>query len=206
MVEIHGWMTGHGRIGTVVDDEDAEQEAAASGGPTTAGGGPSAASGDDMPSVDDRDWERVLGSWSAELDRAAWVTVSEAQAAAGVSRSALRSWYRRGEVPSRLVAGPHGPQRLVHLDTVLDRSSHTRRAERPPPAPPSPVPAEPSAMVETLHDLVDVIRQQAVERAERAEARADRLEEALLAARERAAAAEAERDLLREQLQRPDAG
>jgi hypothetical protein len=51
--------------------------------------------------------------------------VGQAEAETGVSRSALRSWYRNGEIPSRLVDGPNGPQRLVPFDLVVE----------PPPAP-----------------------------------------------------------------------
>src|SRR5258707_1171258 len=45
----------------------------------------------------------------------------------GVSRAALRSWYRTGQIPSRLVDGPHGPQRLVPLDLVAARAEASPR-------------------------------------------------------------------------------
>jgi hypothetical protein len=86
------------------------------------------------------EWEARLDSWRAELDLLAsatgttWVPLAEAEQQAGVSRSALRSWYRSGEITSRLVDGPHGPQRLVPLEAVLDRAERStrirRRAER----------------------------------------------------------------------------
>jgi hypothetical protein len=88
----------------------------------------------------DTEWEARLDAWRAELDLLAraggttWVPLAEAEQQAGVSRSALRSWYRNGEIPSRLVDGPHGPQRLVPLEAVLDRAERStrirRRAER----------------------------------------------------------------------------
>jgi predicted site-specific integrase-resolvase len=59
-----------------------------------------------------------------------WVTLQEASSAAGVARSTLRSWYRAGQVPSRMVAGVHGPQRLVPLEAVLDRALQSSRIRR----------------------------------------------------------------------------
>ena len=76
-----------------------------------------------MPS----EWDDRLGAWRdelellARLDDTPWVPLAIAEAEAGVSRSALRAWYRNGEIASRLVDGPHGPQRLVPLQAVLDR-------------------------------------------------------------------------------------
>lgn len=81
----------------------------------------------------ERDWEARLDAWREELEllaRAegtAWVSLTEAESAAGVSRSALRAWYRTGEIASRLVDGPHGPQRLVPLDAVLTRAGRSAR-------------------------------------------------------------------------------
>ncbi len=76
------------------------------------------------------DWDDLLAQLAAQPQDEGWVTLEEASGAAGVSRSTLRSWYRGGQLPSRMVAGIHGPQRLVPLDVVLDRalrSSHVRR-------------------------------------------------------------------------------
>ena len=78
---------------------------------------------------DDFDWEQALQAWSAEPGDA-WVTLAEAERQAGVSKSALRSWYRSGQVPSRLVDGPHGVQRLVPLDAVLERAAQSPRIQR----------------------------------------------------------------------------
>jgi hypothetical protein len=58
------------------------------------------------------------------------VPLAVAEAEAGVSRSALRTWYRQGEIASRLVDGPHGPQRLVPLQAVLDRAAPSARIQR----------------------------------------------------------------------------
>lgn len=70
----------------------------------------------------------------AQLQETVWVPLAQAEAEAGVSRSALRAWFRAGEIPSRLVDSPHGPQRIVPLDAVLDRAARSprlrRRAER----------------------------------------------------------------------------
>src|SRR6476659_9691478 len=82
------------------------------------------------------DWEARLKRWQAELDRFAqldatpWVPLAEAEAETGVSRSALRAWYRNGEIPSRLVDGPNGPQRLVPLDAVVERAARSPRIQR----------------------------------------------------------------------------
>jgi transposase len=86
------------------------------------------------------DWDGRLASWRnelalmAELDEAHWVPLATAEAEAGVSRSALRAWYRNREIPSRLVDGPNGPQRLVPLAAVVERAARSprlrRRAER----------------------------------------------------------------------------
>ncbi|HEY4018128.1 MAG TPA: excisionase [Pseudonocardiaceae bacterium] len=82
------------------------------------------------------DWEDRLARWQNELelfeqlDETPWVTLAKAEAEAGVSRSALRSWYRNGEIQSRLVDGPNGPQRLVQLDAVLERAAASPRIQR----------------------------------------------------------------------------
>ena len=82
------------------------------------------------------DWEDRLDAWEVELELAAqlegsdWVTLERATAATGVSRPALRSWYRTGQIPSRLVDGPHGRQRLVPLTTVAERAAASPRLRR----------------------------------------------------------------------------
>ncbi len=79
------------------------------------------------------DWEDRLDEWELELDLAAqlkgsdWVTLERAAADTGASRAALRSWYRTGQIPSRLVNGPHGPQRLVPLAVVAARAEASPR-------------------------------------------------------------------------------
>jgi transposase len=83
---------------------------------------------------DELDWDKALEAWSSEPDPSdpdgRWVTLAEAERQAGVSNSALRSWYRSGQVPSRLVDGPHGVQRLVPLDAVLQRAAQSPRIQR----------------------------------------------------------------------------
>ena len=82
------------------------------------------------------DWEDRLDNWELELDLAAqlqgsdWVTLERAAAETGASRAAIRSWYRTEEIPSRLVDGPHGPQRLVPLALVAARAEASPRLRR----------------------------------------------------------------------------
>jgi transposase len=79
------------------------------------------------------DWEDRLDAWELELDLNAqlegseWVTLDKAAAATGASRAALRTWYRTGQIPSRLIDGPHGPQRLVPLNLVAARAESSPR-------------------------------------------------------------------------------
>src|SRR6476620_10836792 len=82
------------------------------------------------------DWDQRLAQWKqeldlmAELDDAHWVPLAVAEAEAGVARAALRAWYRNREIPSRLVDGPNGPQRLVPLDAVVERAARSPRLQR----------------------------------------------------------------------------
>jgi transposase len=82
------------------------------------------------------DWEDRLDEWELELELNAqlegsdWVTLERATTETGVSRAALRSWYRTGQIPSRLVDGPHGPQRLVPLAPVAARAEASPRLRR----------------------------------------------------------------------------
>jgi len=79
--------------------------------------------------TDSVDWDRAFEAWAAEPETG-WVTLAEAERRAGVSKSALRAWYRGNQVPSRLVDGPHGAQRLVPLDAVIERASQSPRIQR----------------------------------------------------------------------------
>jgi hypothetical protein len=82
------------------------------------------------------EWEDRLDDWELELELAAqlegsdWVTLERAAAETGTSRAALRTWYRSGQIPSRLVDGPHGPQRLVPLAMVASRAEASPRLRR----------------------------------------------------------------------------
>ena len=58
------------------------------------------------------------------------MTLEKAAAETGVSRAALRTWYRAGQIPSRLVDGPHGPQRLVPLAVVAERAEASPRLRK----------------------------------------------------------------------------
>lgn len=78
------------------------------------------------------DWDALtsaLEEWDDDTQDT-WVTIAEAEAAAGVSRSALRAWYRAEEIPSRVVPGRHGPTRLVPLDAVVARAAESGRTGR----------------------------------------------------------------------------
>ena len=82
------------------------------------------------------DWEERLDQWELELELTAqlegsdWVTLERASADTGASRAALRTWYRTGQIPSRLVDGPHGPQRLVPMALVAVRAEASPRLRR----------------------------------------------------------------------------
>jgi transposase len=82
------------------------------------------------------DWEDRLDAWELDLELTArlegsdWVTLDKAASVTGASRAALRSWYRDGQIPSRLADGPHGPQRLVPLALVAARAEQSPRLRR----------------------------------------------------------------------------
>jgi uncharacterized protein YceH (UPF0502 family) len=85
------------------------------------------------------EWDELLAVANLEAGLAAdeaddadqqWVTLAEAEARAAVSRSALRTWYRTGQLPSRVVDGAHGPQRLVPLEAVEARAGQSPRIRR----------------------------------------------------------------------------
>lgn len=80
--------------------------------------------------LSDVDWDDVLARLADQPLEEGWVPLDEASQAAGVSRSTLRSWYRSGQIPSRMVAGVHGPQRLVPVEAVVDRALRSSRARR----------------------------------------------------------------------------
>jgi transposase len=75
-------------------------------------------------------WDRLLGDLASYPIEDGWVTLEEAVDATGVSRSTLRSWYRSGRIPSRMVAGAHGPQRIVPLAIVIDQALASPRSRR----------------------------------------------------------------------------
>lgn len=85
------------------------------------------------PAVDHA-WDELVADLEAEDEAEGddWVTLAEAEAAAGVSRSTLRLWYRTGQIPSRLVEGPHGPQQLVPRADVLARAAFSPGRPRRP--------------------------------------------------------------------------
>lgn len=79
----------------------------------------------DVETSGDR-WDRLLDDLARHPIEDGWVTLEEAVAATGASRSTLRSWYRSGRIPSRMVAGIHGPQRVVPLSVVIDQAFASR--------------------------------------------------------------------------------
>jgi transposase len=78
-------------------------------------------------------WDDRIDSFEAaleltrQLEGSDWVTLDAAARETGVSRAALRSWYRSGHIPSRLTDGPNGPQRLVPLAVVAARAEASPR-------------------------------------------------------------------------------
>ncbi len=134
-----------------------------------------------------------------EADDETWIDLAEAERRADVSRSTLRTWYRSGQIASRLVPGPHGLQRLVPLDAVLTRAARSPRTTpraadaTPQEDPPVSATTTPDAVIR----LAELATSAATDRALAAEARAAEAESALRSALERAAAAEAELRLLR---------
>jgi hypothetical protein len=82
------------------------------------------------------DWDDRIDGFDAELELAVafegsqWVTLDRAASETGVSRAALRNWYRTDQIPSRLVDGPYGPQRLVPLSMVAARAEDSPRLRR----------------------------------------------------------------------------
>ena len=85
---------------------------------------------DDSGAPSEVDWDEMLDQLANLPEEPGWVTLEEASTAAGVARSTLRSWYRAGHIRSRMVMGPHGPQRMVPLDAVLDRALRSSRLRR----------------------------------------------------------------------------
>ncbi|HET9092164.1 MAG TPA: hypothetical protein VFN50_07130 [Acidimicrobiales bacterium] len=75
-------------------------------------------------------WDRLLEDLASQPVEEGWVTLDEATKATGLSRSTLRSWYRTGQVPSRMEAGAHGPQRVVPLAALIDRALASPRSRR----------------------------------------------------------------------------
>jgi hypothetical protein len=100
------------------------------------------------------DLQDLVEQWGAEfaLEReladlgtdagARWGPLAEAERLAGVSRSTLRTWYRTGQIASRLMPGPHGLQRLVPLEVVQDKAARSPRTGPRPSQNPTPAPAE----------------------------------------------------------------
>ena len=105
------------------------------------------------------EWDQLLelanmeAGLSSEEAGATWVTLADAASQCGVSRSALRTWYRTGQLPSRVVDGPHGPQRLVPLEVVVERAGQSPRIARRAAQPPA-VEAEVAVLREQVADLL----------------------------------------------------
>ncbi|MGI8792204.1 MAG: hypothetical protein ACR2H3_03355, partial [Acidimicrobiales bacterium] len=168
----------------------------------------------DVASQDDNapvDLQAVLAQWRVEADLEDaigdlgdpfdWISLAEAEEAAGVSRSTLRAWYRGGHVPSRLVPGPHGVQRMVPREIVVERAQRspgigrrvvTQKSEASVSAGAANETTTGGDVAQSMLRMAELACEQAEARAAAAEARAD-------AAEGRAAAAETD---LRAALQR----
>jgi DNA-binding transcriptional MerR regulator len=110
-----------------------------------------------------------------------WIPLKEAAAEAGVSVSTLRNWYRKGEIDSRLDRGPHGRQRLVRKNEILDRAtakSSRKNLDRAAAAHNGRGSPDGGDSPKRFADLVRELAE-ARERAERAESRAEFLTERL---------------------------
>jgi hypothetical protein len=110
-------------------------------------------------------WLRILELEQELATQAAsrWLTLAEAEKAASVSRSALRTWYRSGRIPSRMVEGPHGPQRIVPLDAVLAVAEESPRLARKA----GRAPTEPQPAAVTTESIVTQVVTAATEQAAR---------------------------------------
>lgn len=137
---------------------------------------------------DESRWlELVRGLSEGAGLQATWVPLADAAAASGVSRSTLRLWYRSGQIPSRLEPGPHGPQRMVPRELVVERALQGRGRLGP---------AEP--------DSGERLVRNSAEREARLERRVAELEEHVEALLSRAIAAETELRLWRAGWRPPD--
>ena len=150
---------------------------------------------EEAATVDDAALDALLGR-----DTGPWISLGDAEEAAGVSRSTLRAWYRSGRIPSRLMPGPHGLQRLVPREAVLEQAARSPRAGAParPQATPSSAPDPSVRPPSDVVRLAELAVAEARERTAAAEARAEAAEARERVALERAAAAEAELRLLRD--------
>jgi len=121
-------------VSVISEDGNSEDRDSGGGDGIKDGGGHGeaarATSAGPSPGPSSVDWDQLLAQLATQPDDEGWVTLDEACRASGVSRSTLRSWYRKGVVPSRMVASLHGPQRVVPLEGVLERSAASPRLRR----------------------------------------------------------------------------
>jgi len=123
----------------------------------------------------------------SELDE--WVTLREAAEDAGVSVATLRKWYRAESIPSRMEAGPYGPQRVVPLAAVRQRAERAPAPSRGSEGRQSGTSHPPGTTLIPLADLAPLFDRlaNAEGRAARAEAEAQFLREQLADRRQKAA-------------------
>lgn len=93
---------------------------------------PDGSPGDPIP--ESIDWDELLERLDAagagdEAD-GEWVSLGEAASGGAVSVPTLRSWYRSGKIRSRMVLGPHGPERRVPMDDVIEQAQRSARLAR----------------------------------------------------------------------------
>lgn len=63
--------------------------------------------------------------------RSDWMTLRQASDAAGIPLSRIRTWVKKGRVPTALEEFPEGTRRIVSLDAVRARARQLDEGERP---------------------------------------------------------------------------
>jgi predicted site-specific integrase-resolvase len=79
--------------------------------------------------MDKVDWDRLLDELRQRSSEE-WVSLADASRATGVAIPTLRAWYRSGRLPSALVDGPNGPQRIVDLEVAVTLCSASPKFQR----------------------------------------------------------------------------
>jgi hypothetical protein len=123
-----------------------------------------------------------------------WMTLRQASDAAGIPLSTIRTWVKKGRIPTALEEFPDGSRRIVSLDAVRARARRlSQPVEGPEPAPvePGPTSAPPGTMLVPIAAWDRMLIQLG---------NLHQAGQELAQARERAARAETEAAFLRERL------